>query len=137
MIEKTLQQQRARQYNRDVGVSSVSAVSTTLTSNIDLLWEVGRVGHKTDVCPDCSNKLCRGCGISNPAEDHGCVPKCGLYGCNHLTADKACEVRFQMAHVVRQRRWERRRVEQEDDAERRNRDKRGSPAQPDIGSLGS
>uniref|UniRef100_A0A131YHP5 Tick transposon n=1 Tax=Rhipicephalus appendiculatus TaxID=34631 RepID=A0A131YHP5_RHIAP len=41
MIEKTLQQ-RARQYNRDVGVSSVSAVSTTLTSNIDLLQEVLR-----------------------------------------------------------------------------------------------
>ncbi|KAL1457282.1 hypothetical protein MTO96_043542, partial [Rhipicephalus appendiculatus] len=41
MIEKTLQQ-RARQYNRDVGVSSVSAVSTTLTSNIDLLREVVR-----------------------------------------------------------------------------------------------
>lgn len=41
MIEKTLQQ-RARQYNRDVSVSSVSAASTTLTSNIDLLREMVR-----------------------------------------------------------------------------------------------
>ncbi|KAH8024757.1 hypothetical protein HPB51_001171 [Rhipicephalus microplus] len=41
MIEKTLQQ-RPCQYNRDVSVSSVSAVSTTLTSNIDLLHEMVR-----------------------------------------------------------------------------------------------
>ncbi|KAL1419408.1 hypothetical protein MTO96_005143 [Rhipicephalus appendiculatus] len=42
MIKKTMQQ-RARQYNMDVGISSVSTVSTTLTSNTDLLREVVRV----------------------------------------------------------------------------------------------
>ncbi|KAH7940131.1 hypothetical protein HPB52_021884 [Rhipicephalus sanguineus] len=36
--------------------------------------------HRMDECPDPSNKLCRGCGISNPTEDHGCIPKCGLCG---------------------------------------------------------
>ncbi|KAL1486626.1 hypothetical protein MTO96_031314 [Rhipicephalus appendiculatus] len=40
-MEKTLQQ-RARLYNRDLGVSSVSAVSATLPSNVDVLREVVR-----------------------------------------------------------------------------------------------
>ncbi|KAL1454757.1 hypothetical protein MTO96_043677 [Rhipicephalus appendiculatus] len=33
------------------------------------------MGHRMDVCPDPSNKLCRGCGISNPTEDHGMHPE--------------------------------------------------------------
>ncbi|XP_070392619.1 serine/arginine repetitive matrix protein 2-like [Dermacentor albipictus] len=82
-----------------------------------------------DVCPDPSNTICRGCGISNPAEDHRCVPKCGLCGGKHLTADKACKARFKTPYIVRRRRWERRRAEEED-AGRRNRDKRGPAGGP-------
>nr|XP_050023412.1 serine/arginine repetitive matrix protein 2-like [Dermacentor andersoni] len=82
-----------------------------------------------DVCPDPSNTICRGCGISNPAEDHRCVPKCGLCEGKHLTADKACKARFKTPYVVRRRRWERRRAEEED-AGRRNRDKRGPAGGP-------
>ncbi|XP_070382458.1 arginine/serine-rich coiled-coil protein 2-like [Dermacentor albipictus] len=82
-----------------------------------------------DVCPDPSNTICRGCGISNPAEDHRCVPKCGLCGGKHLTADKACKARFKTPYVVRRRRWERRRAEEED-AGRRNQDKRGPAGGP-------
>ncbi|KAL1486000.1 hypothetical protein MTO96_031582 [Rhipicephalus appendiculatus] len=40
-MEKTLQQ-RVRLYNRDLGVSSVCAVSATLPSNVDVLREVVR-----------------------------------------------------------------------------------------------
>ncbi|KAH7983307.1 hypothetical protein HPB52_010737 [Rhipicephalus sanguineus] len=85
------------------------------------------MGHRMDVCPDPSNKLCRGSGISNPTEDHGCIPKCSLCGGNHLTADRACKARFKMSYIVRRRRWERRRAKEEYDAGRGNRDKR-SPA---------
>lgn len=97
---------------------------------IDVCYACGRVGHRIDVCPDPSNKICRGCGISNPAEDHECVPKCGLCGGKHLTADKACKARFKTPYVVRRRRWERRRAEEEEDAGRRNREKRGPAGGP-------
>ncbi|XP_070389366.1 serine/arginine-rich splicing factor 6-like [Dermacentor albipictus] len=82
-----------------------------------------------DVCPDPSNTICRGCRISNPAEDHRCVPKCGLCGGKHLVAEKASKARFKTSYVVRQRHWERRRAEEED-AGRRNRDKRGPAGGP-------
>ncbi|KAL1482333.1 hypothetical protein MTO96_033873 [Rhipicephalus appendiculatus] len=97
---------------------------------IDVCYACGRMGHRMDVCPDPSNKLCRGCGISNPTEDHGCTPKCGLCGGNHLTADRACKARFKMPYIVRRRRWERRRAEEEYDAWRGNRDKRGPAGGP-------
>lgn len=96
---------------------------------IDVCYACGRVGHRMDVCPDPSNTICRGCGIANPAEDHGCVPKCGLCGGNHLTAAKACRARFKMPYVVRRRRWARRRAEEED-AGRMNQDKRGPAGGP-------
>ncbi|KAH7956054.1 hypothetical protein HPB52_005790 [Rhipicephalus sanguineus] len=97
---------------------------------IDVCYACGRMGHRMDVCPDPSNKLCRGCGISNPTEDHGCIPKCGLCGGNHLTADRACKARFKMPYIVRRRRWERRRAKEEDDAERGNREERGPAGGP-------
>ncbi|KAK8773410.1 hypothetical protein V5799_012057 [Amblyomma americanum] len=84
---------------------------------INVCYACGRVGHRMDVCPDPLNTICRGCRISKPDEDHGCVPKCGLYGGKNLTADKACKARFKTPYVVRQRRWERRRAEEDDAGE--------------------
>ncbi|KAH7981810.1 hypothetical protein HPB52_001165 [Rhipicephalus sanguineus] len=97
---------------------------------IDVCYACGRMGHRMDVCPDPSNELCRGCGISNPTEDHGCIPKCGLCGGNHLTADRACKARFKMPYIVRRRRWERLRAKEDDDAERGNREERGPAGGP-------
>ncbi|KAK8766095.1 hypothetical protein V5799_007125 [Amblyomma americanum] len=86
---------------------------------INVCYACGRVGHRMDVCPYPSNTICRGCGISKPAEDHGCVPNCGLCEGKHLTADKACRARFKTPYVVHRRHWERHRAEEED-AGRRN-----------------
>ncbi|KAH7943477.1 hypothetical protein HPB52_008884 [Rhipicephalus sanguineus] len=47
---------------------------------IDACYACGRVGHRMDVCPNPQDKICRGCGIANPGEDHKCEPKCGLCG---------------------------------------------------------
>ncbi|KAH7969449.1 hypothetical protein HPB52_018293 [Rhipicephalus sanguineus] len=95
---------------------------------IDACYACGRVGHRMDVCPNPQDKICRGCGIANPGEDHKCEPKCGLCGGEHLTADRACKARFKTPYVVRRRRWERRRAEE--DNEDRNQGKRGSKERP-------
>ncbi|KAL1436843.1 hypothetical protein MTO96_049243 [Rhipicephalus appendiculatus] len=47
---------------------------------IDACYACGRVGHRMDVCSNPQDKICRGCGIANPGEDHKCEPKCGLCG---------------------------------------------------------
>ncbi|XP_070389295.1 serine/arginine repetitive matrix protein 2-like [Dermacentor albipictus] len=77
---------------------------------IDVCYQCGRVGHRMDVCPNPQNRICRGCGIANPDKEHACVPKCGLCGGKHLTADRACKAKFKTPYVVRRRRWERRRA---------------------------
>lgn len=78
---------------------------------IDKCFQCGRLGHRMDVCPNPTNRICRGCGIQNPGEDHNhdCKPKCSLCGGDHLTADKVCKARYKTPYVVRKRRWERQR----------------------------
>lgn len=75
---------------------------------IDICHQCGRLGHRMDVCPNPTDRICRGCGASNPDEQHKCIPKCGLCGGEHLTADKVCKARFKIPYVVRKRQWERR-----------------------------
>ncbi|XP_075544054.1 uncharacterized protein LOC142578560 [Dermacentor variabilis] len=77
---------------------------------IDVCYQSGRVGHRMDVCPNPPNRICRGCGFANPDKEHACVPKCGLCGGKHRTADRACKAKFMTPYVVRRRRWERRRA---------------------------
>ncbi|CAN7989178.1 unnamed protein product, partial [Ixodes hexagonus] len=74
---------------------------------IDVCYQCGRLGHRKDVCPNPTNRICRGCGLANPNPDHQCTPKCGLCGGAHLTADKACRARYKTPYVVRKRKWER------------------------------
>lgn len=81
---------------------------------IDLCYQCGRLGHRMDVCPNPTNKICRGCGIENPEENHACTPKCSLCGGDHLTADKVCKARYKTPYVVRKRRWERQRLAREE-----------------------
>ncbi|KAH7935633.1 hypothetical protein HPB52_010745 [Rhipicephalus sanguineus] len=42
---------------------------------IDACYACGRVGHRMDVRPNPQDKICRGCGIANPEEDHKCEPR--------------------------------------------------------------
>ncbi|KAL1466258.1 hypothetical protein MTO96_026797 [Rhipicephalus appendiculatus] len=68
------------------------------------------LGHRADVCPNPNKRLCRGCGLASPSDDHQCSPKCALYGGQHHTADRTCKERFQVPYVVRRRRqrWRKR-----------------------------
>ncbi|KAH7956991.1 hypothetical protein HPB52_014154 [Rhipicephalus sanguineus] len=76
----------------------------------DVCYGCGALGHRADVCPTPTKKVCRGCAVNDPAEDHQCQPKCALCGGAHLTADKSCRHRFQVPFVVRQRRRRRKRA---------------------------
>ncbi|KAH9380505.1 hypothetical protein HPB48_013944 [Haemaphysalis longicornis] len=53
-----------------------------------------------DVGPNPVNRICRGCGIQNPGEDHN-------HGRGHLTEDKVCKARYKTPYVVRKRKWKR------------------------------
>ncbi|KAH6947739.1 hypothetical protein HPB50_021111 [Hyalomma asiaticum] len=39
---------------------------------IDICHQCGRLGHRMDVCPFPTNRLCRGCRTRNPGQDHKC-----------------------------------------------------------------
>ncbi|XP_070393573.1 uncharacterized protein [Dermacentor albipictus] len=75
---------------------------------IDMCYECGRLGHRTDVCPNPNDKKCRGCGCSNPPDDHRCEPVCQLCGKGHLTGDRKCKARYKTPYLVKRRQWERR-----------------------------
>ncbi|KAH7939289.1 hypothetical protein HPB52_010058 [Rhipicephalus sanguineus] len=59
-------------------------------NHIDYCKQCNRLGHRGDVCPNPEDKLCPGCGIHNPKDDHRCDPKCQICGKDHATADKSC-----------------------------------------------
>lgn len=75
---------------------------------IEVCYNCARVGHRADVCPTPMLKVCRGCGITNPADGHECQARCKLCGIKgHPTGDKACKQRYQTPFIIRQRRRER------------------------------
>ncbi|KAH6948308.1 hypothetical protein HPB50_023372 [Hyalomma asiaticum] len=70
----------------------------------------GRVGHRQDVCPHPTEKVCDKCGHGPPGPDHVCsAPKCALCGGAHVTGDRTCRSRYQVPYLVRRRRQRRRR----------------------------
>ncbi|KAH8027759.1 hypothetical protein HPB51_009426 [Rhipicephalus microplus] len=80
---------------------------------VDVCHACGRLGHRTDVCPTPSDVVCRGCGLPNPDEQHQCTPICKFCGGPHLTASKECAHRFKTPYIVRRRRFERARQQEE------------------------
>ncbi|KAH6928485.1 hypothetical protein HPB50_016781 [Hyalomma asiaticum] len=80
---------------------------------IDVCYQCGRLGHRADVCPSPDSRICRGCGVENPPQDHECDATCQLCGKDHPTADRRCKGRYKLPYLVKRRRWERARREEE------------------------
>ncbi|KAH7946603.1 hypothetical protein HPB52_001847 [Rhipicephalus sanguineus] len=78
---------------------------TLYKRQIDTCRNCGRVGHRQDVCPRPTEKVCDLCGTLITTNGHECVqPKCALCGDAHLTGDRTCRNRYQVPYVVRRRR---------------------------------
>ncbi|KAH7933656.1 hypothetical protein HPB49_014995 [Dermacentor silvarum] len=50
----------------------------------------GKVGHRTDVCPQPDLSTCRTCGVCNPEVTHNCAPTCAICSGDHVTGDRSC-----------------------------------------------
>ncbi|KAH7946696.1 hypothetical protein HPB52_003455 [Rhipicephalus sanguineus] len=75
---------------------------------IDTCRNCCRVGHRQDVCPHPTDKVCDQCGHGPPGPDHVCsAPKCALCGGAHVTGDRTCRSRYQVPYLVRRRRQRR------------------------------
>ncbi|KAH7977538.1 hypothetical protein HPB49_002190 [Dermacentor silvarum] len=68
---------------------------------------------KPDVCPNPTGKIFRSCGTKNPKQDHECKTECQLCGNDHPTADKQCQARYRIPYLVKRRRWEHARREEQ------------------------
>ncbi|XP_077550809.1 uncharacterized protein LOC144164165 [Haemaphysalis longicornis] len=73
----------------------------------------GRGG--SDVCPYPDTEICFACGAPNPGptQKQECTPRCKLCGGAHPTGVAGCKNRYKTPHVVKQRRWERKRAEEQ------------------------
>ncbi|XP_075543967.1 uncharacterized protein LOC142578469 [Dermacentor variabilis] len=76
--------------------------------HFDVCRQCGKVGHRRDVCPNPNTRVCFGCGIVNPSEDHKyeCKPKCKLCRREHPTGERECKNKYKMPYVVKKRQWE-------------------------------
>lgn len=69
----------------------------------------GQVGHRKDVCPTPTARVCFACGQRNPGPDHEqrCKPNCKLCGGPHATGTKSCKNKFKTPFQVKKRQWQR------------------------------
>ncbi|XP_075736492.1 activating signal cointegrator 1-like isoform X5 [Rhipicephalus microplus] len=82
--------------------------------HFDVCYGCGRLGHRADVCPYPNDKVCRESGSGNPAQDHRCEVECKLCGKDHPTGDNRCKERYKIPYLVRRRRCERTRRDEEE-----------------------
>ncbi|KAH7959063.1 hypothetical protein HPB49_007876 [Dermacentor silvarum] len=54
----------------------------------------GKVGHRTDACPQPDLSTCRTCGVRNPEVTHKCIPTCAICSGDHATGDRSCPKRL-------------------------------------------
>ncbi|KAH8026635.1 hypothetical protein HPB51_023145 [Rhipicephalus microplus] len=86
---------------------------TLYKRQIDTCRTCGQVGHRQDVCPTPSTKVCDHCGHLPTDNPHVCnQPVCALCGEAHRTGDRECRHRYQLPYLVRRRRQRRRRRKQ-------------------------
>ncbi|KAH8024873.1 hypothetical protein HPB51_001973 [Rhipicephalus microplus] len=86
---------------------------TLYKRQIDTCRTCGQVGHRQDVCPTPSTKVCDHCGHLPTDNPHVCnQPVCALCGEAHRTGDRECPHRYQLPYLVRRRRQRRRRRKQ-------------------------
>ncbi|KAH8021826.1 hypothetical protein HPB51_018532 [Rhipicephalus microplus] len=86
---------------------------TLYKRQIDTCRTCGQVGHRQDVCPTPSTKVCDHCGHIPTDNPHVCnQPVCALCGEAHRTGDRKCRHRYQLPYLVRSRRQRRRRRKQ-------------------------
>lgn len=78
-------------------------------------YACGRLGHRSDVCPNPESRRCRGCGCDDPPQDHCCEPRCRLCGKDHPTGDRKCQAKYRTPYIVKKRQWERRQREEDAD----------------------
>lgn len=71
----------------------------------EVCYHCGELGHRADVCASPTTK-CRGCGLSNPPNDHTCKPTCRLCGEEHFTGDSRCKEIYRIPYRVKRRQWE-------------------------------
>ncbi|KAH7949899.1 hypothetical protein HPB49_016569 [Dermacentor silvarum] len=71
----------------------------------EVCYHCGELGHRADVCASPTTK-CRGCGLSNPPNDHTCKPTCRLCGEEHFTGDSRCKEIYRIPYTVKRRQWE-------------------------------
>ncbi|KAH8008687.1 hypothetical protein HPB51_001301 [Rhipicephalus microplus] len=74
---------------------------TLYKRQIDTCRTCGQVGHRQDVCPTPSTKVCDYCGHLPTANPHVCnQPVCALCGREHRTGDRECRHRYQLPYLV-------------------------------------
>lgn len=91
-----------------VKYGSVLTKCSLYRQHYEICRQCGKVGHRTDVCPQPNVRVCFACGKANPGADHEteCTPHCKLCGGPHPTGSPGCSNRYKMPYVVKRRQWE-------------------------------